>query len=222
VSAENVFPRALSDREWNDISKHVKLPDEARSSVEGAIGIFRLDRMYEQNKPRTALVRSRLNNVWRAAKAMSLAIEDLSGHERHEMCTSDFLSPEFEAMPYELRQAHIEGVLGAAHDQSAFLADLCVDTSDQVSPSTYSKKYAVSRPADKMVDNLDRILVKHGCQPVSRAKPAMAFLLAVFKIADSSVDSGAIEEAARRRDERRGELLGFNCTKNPEIPGGKV
>jgi hypothetical protein len=211
----------LSDREWNDISKHVKLPDEARPSIEGAISIFRLHRMYEQKKPRTALVRSRLNNVWRAAKALSLAIEDLSGHERHEMYTSDFLGPEFEAMPYELRQAHIEGVLRAALNNSAFLADLCVDTSDQVSPSTYSKKYAVSRPADKLVDHLDRILVKHGCSPVSRAKPAMAFLLAVFKIADSSVDSGAIEEAARRCDEHRGELLGFNCTKNPEIPGGK-
>jgi hypothetical protein len=139
------------------------------------------------------------------------------------MCTSDFLGPKFEAMPYELRQAHIESVLRAALNNSAFLAELCADTSEhQVSSKTYSKKYVVSRPADKMVDHLDRILVKHGCQPVSRAKPAMAFLLAVFKIADSSVDSGAIEEAARRCDERRGELLGFNCTKNPEIPGGKL
>jgi hypothetical protein len=125
------------------------------------------------------------------------------------MCTSDFLSPEFEAMPYELRQAHIESVLRAALNNSAFLADLCVDTSDQVSSKTYSKKYAVSRPADKMVDYLDRILIKHGCPPVSRAKPAMAFLLAVFKIADSSVDSGAIEEAARRCDERPRGIVGF-------------
>jgi hypothetical protein len=200
----------LSDLEWNDINKYVKLPDEARPSVEGAISNFRLRRIYEQKKPRTAAVRSRLNNVWHAAIALSLAIEELSGHERHEMCTSDFLGPKFEAMPYELRQAHIEGVLRAALSNSAVLAELCADTSEhQVSSKTYSKKYAVSRPADAMVDDLDRILVKHGCPPVSRKKPAMAFLLAVFKIADSSVDSGAIEEAARRCDERRGGIVGF-------------
>jgi hypothetical protein len=206
-----IASRTLSDREWNDINKHVKLPDEARPSVEDAISIFRLHRMYEQKKPRTALVRSRLNNVLRAAKALSLAIEDLSGHERHEMCTSDFLSPKFEATPYELRQAHIEGVLRATLNNSAFLAGLCADTSEhQVSSKTFSKKYAVSRPADGMIDHLDRILVKHGCQPVSRAKPAMAFLLAIFRIADSSVDSGAIEEAARRCDKRRARgIVGF-------------
>jgi hypothetical protein len=214
VNAENVaVSRALStfsDREWNDINKNVKLPDEARLSVEDAIYIFRLHRMYEQNKPPSALVRSRLDNVWHAAKALSHAIEDLSGHERHELCTSDFLSPKFEAMPYERRQEHIESVLRAALNSSAFLAELCAVTSvHQVSSKTYSKKYAVSRPADTLVDHLDRILVKHGCPPVSRAKPAMAFLLAVFKIADSSVDSGAIEEAARRCDERRRGIVGF-------------
>src|SRR4030095_1426734 len=122
--------RVLSDRQWNDINKYVKLPDEARPSVEAAIGNFRLRRMYEQKKPPTALVRSRLNNVLHAAKALSLAIEDLSGHESHAMSTSDFLSHEFEAIPYELRQAHIEGVLRATLDQSAFLADLCADTSE--------------------------------------------------------------------------------------------
>jgi hypothetical protein len=211
VSAGAIASRTLSDREWNDINKYVKLPDEARPSVEGAVGIFRLLRMYEQETPRAALVRDRLNNVLRAAKALSHAIEDLSEYERFEMSTSDFWGPEFEAMPYELCEAHIESVLRAILDQSTFLADLCADTSvHQVPSKIYSKKYAVSRPADDMVGRLDRILVKHGCPPVSRAKPAMAFLLAVFKIADSSVDSGAIEEAARRCDERRARgIAGF-------------
>jgi hypothetical protein len=215
--------RTLSDREWNDISKHVKLPNEARPSIEGAIIWFRLQRTSEQNKPPAALVRSRLNNVARAAKTLSQAIEELSEHERFELYTSDFWGSEFEAMPSELREAHVGGFLKATLDQATVLAERCADKSEhEVSSKTYSKKYAVSRPADHMVDRLDRILVKHGCQPVSRAKPAMAFLIAVFKIADSSVDSGAIEEAARRCDERRGELLGFNCTKTPGIPGGKL
>jgi hypothetical protein len=60
-------PVTLSDREWNDINKYVKLPDEARPNVEGAISIFRLHRMYEQKKPQTARVRNRLNNVLHAA-----------------------------------------------------------------------------------------------------------------------------------------------------------
>jgi hypothetical protein len=73
-AAESAASRTLSDREWNDINKYVKLPDEARTDIEFAIVWFRLSRAREEKKPPTALVRSRLNNVARAAHTLSEAI----------------------------------------------------------------------------------------------------------------------------------------------------
>ena len=108
--AESAASRTLSHREWNDINKYVKLPDEARTGIEHAIVWFRLSRAREEKKPPTALVRSRLNNVARAAQTLSEAIEELSEHERFEMYTSDFLGPEFEEMPSELRRSLCRGI----------------------------------------------------------------------------------------------------------------
>jgi hypothetical protein len=206
----------LSDREWSDIKPHAKLPDEARPSIEGAIIIFRSYRASEQRLPASAVVRDRLNKVAAAARVLASAIDQLSKHERFEMYTSDFLGPEFEEMPSERREAEIEGILNATLEQTKLIAEMCADVSEhQVSSKLYSKKYVVSRPADHMTDRLDAILAKYGCSPISRAKPAMNFLLAVFKVADVSVQSGAVDEAADRRVKRRGESTGTSLYRTP-------
>jgi hypothetical protein len=212
----------LEKRDWDAINTYVRLSDLARPDVEAAILTFRRNREYEEQKPSAELVRSRLGNVATAAQQLIEYIKQLTNHERHELSGSDFFGPDFEVEPSEFRHAHVDELLEELVDRATFLSELSTDASKyQIYPQIYSKKKVVSRPADHLVESLDRILTKHGGLTVTLANPIGSFIFAVFKCADRSVGDGSIDDAVRRFGRRRGEYERKKRLDPPEIRGGK-
>lgn len=195
-------PLRLSDEQWATITKHVALPPAARSEIESSIDRYWMAKRFRDKKPSAEEVRSRLQKVAEATQRMKSAIGALTDAEVTELRTSNFYwGPESE-WPNEELEAHIRGMLGSLADQAAAVENLIEETS--VNSARYSRKSP--KHVDGLIQHLGPMLERHGGPPLSRGKPVLSMLMAVFRIADPSVTQASVEEAIKRLPGKRGGL----------------
>jgi hypothetical protein len=168
---------ALRDKQWNEITKYVKLPDEARLQIEAAVQMHSRSLSLWVKSP--SKVKKPLIEISSTALKLARLLGRLSEQERIELLEAD------EGPFYRKR---ITLMIAEAED----LSKSCVSASKDL--------YKVSRPEllDRLVFTLDGILQEFTGRQASQEKDVLSFLTTVCGIADRKFGTASIVKAIQR------------------------
>jgi len=164
----------LSDEQWNEIAKCLKLPDEARIDLGFSIHAFREQQSMWDDAP--SEVRKKLKRTSAAALKLLELLEGIKQRERFDLVEAGYGGVRLE---------------GAAAEIKA-LAEACAEASTQVSDVRWTYWQ------DWLIDKLDHILWEFADQRVSRSKAVLDFLKTVCQIAHPNFGPGAVVSAVGR------------------------
>lgn len=202
-----IEPADLTDDQWSELVSHSHLPPEARSLVGRVIAMYRaFDKARHQSQTATQS-RAALGELAKLADKLKNGLIDIRDNPRAIVCLTLALDPrqDFNTGMDSGTTAH---KIAGAIDDLKELATWLMAAQNQVKndrPGARKKSFQIQM----LVFVLDDILLRHGCNGISRStkrtNTSREFVKAVIKIADPTARIPPIEDAMKRRIKARGK-----------------
>ncbi|MHC2281041.1 hypothetical protein ACVME8_007684 [Bradyrhizobium diazoefficiens] len=196
----------VNDRQWKEITTHVKLSDTARSSIELRLRLFQQLQSHTRDRRSASELREGFLQIASGSLKLVRLLSKLSEQERNELEYSFFLDHPDEPLPTETKAALFASWIDTRIGQVKEVAEIFDNASNDVS------NISRTRHVDGLILALYRIAKSADGFSSAKKVQLVCFLNTACSLVN--IGPGSVDEAIYRL-QQRGEIRAKKSAKVP-------